>query len=79
MSKIDYTVISDTTPNNWNMEMGSQGSSREIVLTEDEYFLLSDNRISALDSRIFGPVNIEHITGKAVLQYFPFHSFRVLQ
>ena len=78
LSESKYNIISDTAPQDWNKAMGTQGKTDEITLKADEYFLLSDNRIVAIDSRIFGAVQAEKITGKALLQYYPFDKIRVL-
>lgn len=50
----------------------------EIVLGDDEYFLLADDRTSSVDSRIYGPVSKDRIGGKAFLRYFPLSSFSTL-
>ena len=79
LSEVDYKIIPDTAPSNWNTTIGAQGNTKEITLNHDEYFLLSDNRVVSVDSRIFGAISVNSITGKAVLQYYPFQDFRVLQ
>ena len=38
----------------------------ECVLSEDEFFLLGDNRNISLDSRVFGPVSIDDIWGRVL-------------
>lgn len=48
-----------------------------IVLKEDEYFVLGDNREVSKDSRIIGPVNKEQILGKTRLVIFPFTKIRI--
>ena len=35
-----------------------------LKLERDSYFVLGDNRSNTLDSRVFGPVRLEHIRGK---------------
>ena len=65
-------------PANWDVEFGAKASIKEITLGEGEYFVLGDDRLSAADSRIWGPVNQKSILGKAVLQYFPFSRFKIL-
>lgn len=50
----------------------------EIVLGEDEYFLLADDRGSSADSRIYGAVKKTRIGGKAFLRYFPVSAFSTL-
>ena len=39
-------------------------SFNDIVLGEDEYFVLGDNRVNSYDSRYYGPIKEENITGK---------------
>ena len=39
-----------------------------LVLAEDEYFLMGDNRIASLDSRNFGPVKRKYIVGKTLFR-----------
>ena len=78
LSESEYSLISDTVPKNWNKSMGVQGNTAQITLAQDEYFLLSDNRIVSVDSRIFGPVSVENISGKAVLCFYPFKNVRAL-
>lgn len=57
---------------------GIPAQLEEIVLGEDEYFLLADDRISSVDSRVYGPVQKSRIGGKAFLRYFPFSAFSTL-
>lgn len=46
-----------------------------VVLGDDEYFVLGDNRGGSRDSRDIGPVKRENIDGKAVLRIYPFSKF----
>jgi|ERR1017187_9731156 signal peptidase I len=46
-----------------------------ITLGKDQIFVCGDNRTDSLDSRIFGPVNVNNIIGKLVLRIYPFNSF----
>ncbi len=78
LSKISYDVMTTNYPSNWDMNIGAQGQTEQITLKKGEYYLLSDNRVVALDSRVFGPVSADNITGKVFLQYFPFNAIRVL-
>lgn len=43
----------------------------EITLSENQYYVLGDNRSSSADSRNFGPIEKEAIKGRAWLVYFP--------
>jgi signal peptidase I len=42
-----------------------------IVLKNDEYFVMGDNRAGSSDSRIWGPVKREYIIGNAFLRLLP--------
>lgn len=48
-----------------------------IVLGEDEYFVLGDNRLISQDSRAesVGPVKKENIGGKVIFKMWPFSEF----
>lgn len=48
-----------------------------IVLKEDEYFVLGDNREVSKDSRMIGPIKKEQILGKTRLVIFPFTKIRM--
>ena len=41
----------------------------------DSYFVMGDHRISSNDSRVFGPVPIQYIYGRAVFAYWPVDHF----
>ena len=50
----------------------------EIKLSENEYFLVGDNRDNSFDSRMFGPISSERIIGKAYFKIYPFNEFKNL-
>ncbi len=52
-----------------------------IVLGEDEYFVMGDNRNNSSDSRndMVGNIHREDIVGRAWLRIWPFESFGVLE
>ena len=43
----------------------------EMSLSEDEYFVMGDNRAASLDSRTWGPLKKSFIVGKAFVRLFP--------
>lgn len=48
-----------------------------LTLSDDEYFVLGDNRLSSFDSRYsdIGPVSRDKIKGKVLLRILPFSKF----
>lgn len=52
-------------------------AATELLLSEEEYFVLGDNRNHSADSRSedIGPIRREQIVGKAVLRIWPFQDF----
>lgn len=46
----------------------------DITLGSSQIFVCGDNRTVSLDSRVFGPVNVNDIVGKLVVRIYPFTS-----
>ncbi len=62
-------------------EMEDPGIAKEeVVLGEDEYFILGDNRNSSMDSRKeeVGPIKRSQIEGKAWFRFYPFKDFSAI-
>jgi len=51
----------------------------DIILKDNEYFVLGDNRGSSLDSRSFGPISKNLIIGKTWLRGWPFNRISVFK
>ena len=66
-----YDIIS-TNSNNENIDLLKD--SKEITLGNDEYFVMSDNRVSSIDSRLWGAIKSDQIQGKVLLRYFPLNK-----
>lgn len=72
-----YNVTFFVPPAGWDTSLGVKGSFEEIKLGDNEYFVLSDNRKSSDDSRLWGSVTNDNIAGKVFLCYFPFSKFKL--
>lgn len=47
----------------------------DVVVPQGSIYVLGDNRTNSSDSRVFGPVPIQNIVGKAWLSYWPPDDF----
>lgn len=57
-----------------NGDYTEQSSGFEWQLKEKEYFVVGDNRLPnmSMDSRAFGPINLDDIVGVASFRFYPF-------
>ena len=56
-----------------------QGSSTSysVHLADDEYFVMGDNRPASHDSRAFGPITKDKVTGRVLLRAWPLGESRM--
>jgi signal peptidase I len=54
-------------------------SEEKVTLSDNEYFVLGDNRNSSKDSRSFGPVNQSFISGRVLLRGWPFDRITLFE
>ena len=47
----------------------------EVEIPEGEYYVLGDNRVNSLDSRIIGFIDKDQILGKTSFIIYPFNRF----
>lgn len=51
---------------------GENGDYEKIELSDDEYYVLGDNRENSKDSRYIGPIKVKNIKGTSKFVIFPF-------
>lgn len=49
------------------------------TLGPNEYLMMGDNRSASKDGRYFGPVTYDKLIGRALVVYYPFKDFTVVQ
>jgi signal peptidase I len=54
------------------------GGSSEWIVPPGDVFVMGDHREASADSRMFGPVEVRHVIGRAWLRYWPLNSFGIL-
>jgi len=53
-------------------------ASSEWLVPAGELFVMGDHRQASADSRMFGPIEISQVIGRAWLRYWPVDSFGIL-
>ncbi|MCL2008035.1 MAG: signal peptidase I [Treponema sp.] len=55
----------------WDSRLPFSGDMNPVILGENEVFVLSDDRSNTNDSRTWGPLHINSISGRALFRYWP--------
>ena len=54
------------------------GGATRWLIPAGELFVMGDHRGNSADSRNFGPIEVDHVVGRAWLRYWPFDAFKLL-
>ncbi len=74
---IDEPYLYSTAPGDPSQPTTSSNESRWVI-PPDELFLMGDHRQNSANSRVFGPVEEDHVIGRAWLRYWPLNVFGIL-
>jgi len=74
--KLWVNGVAQTEP--YLMEQDFSGDMAEITVPAGHVFVMGDNRNNSGDSRLFGPIPVDSIIGKAFCVYWPISHWRTL-
>lgn len=75
LSTKDYDIIKKVNTQDWDESFPFSSQTDEFKIEKDHYFLISDNRGTLNDSRIFGSIDKDEIIGKVIIKYWPVNEF----
>lgn len=61
------------------LDQETQGGGRSWVVPPFTVFVMGDNRSASRDSRVFGPVALEEIVGRALFRYWPLSELGIIR
>jgi len=70
-----YVFEDDGVPQTTDPAVGGQ---TDWIVPAGDLLVMGDHRQDSADSRTFGPIEINHVIGRAWLRYWPFNVFGVL-
>lgn len=78
----EVTIINSTHTTGFKLDQpfvkNISNDEKHIVLANDEYYVMGDNRSGSSDSRYWGPVKRNLLTGRAFLRLLPIGKIDVL-
>jgi signal peptidase I len=83
LSGNSVSIFNDDNPDGFilNEPYVTDAQTKETELTmklgDNEYFVMGDNRKASADSRYWGPLEFERITGRAYLRLFPLNKMGI--
>jgi signal peptidase I len=66
---------SEVWTENADWPIGQTGNPQGVLLQNDQYFVMGDNRNHSSDSRVFGPIGRDKIEARAWIRVLPFSRF----
>ena len=66
-----YRILTSSSALGWSASLPLSGNGNELVLQNDEFFVLGDNRPESSDSRSWGAIRADRIVGKVIYRYWP--------
>jgi signal peptidase I len=81
-----YTIYNEDNPDGFDPDEGQEYAKDilntpgevDITVGQKEIFVSGDNRSNSLDSRNFGAINTNSITGIATIRFVPINAFKNL-
>lgn len=75
--QVEYSTENYSLPNLMSEDLPLSGNMEEILLKDGEFFLAGDNRSMSNDSYYWGPVSLDKIKARVLLEYAP--AIKILQ
>jgi signal peptidase I len=84
VSKNKVTIYNTQNPNGFNPDNNSAWANTtkitdgnvDVTVGNTEVFVMGDNRLNSLDSRVFGPLSVNDIIGKLSFRVYPINKFK---
>ena len=78
----EVTITNKDHPKGFKLDQPFAGSlgqkDAHVVLQDNEYFTMGDNRLASFDSRYWGPVQKKLFIGRVLFRLYPFNKISML-